>query len=288
MRQPFGTRTRDSASAAFYFAIPDGFSRKNELSGADVIDQFGLTAIVATLGRPSLATTVKSIRQFLPSAGVSLVPTASAAQGVREAFPDERVLEPAHGLYAAWNAAIRAAKTSHVMFINDDDVLVGTPARPSGLERIVEDRLTFLPFRREDRWLVQPSLTRLRGSDAIRLGDVLRGTRVMINTGVWPVSLFDEVGYFDESYRIAGDTEWLQRLVGRPFAFAWPAGPTYLQKRGAGRLSSRTPENRAQLLEEAQRVRAAIEQGHGHRLGHRVVADAWFATRRRGLESEAV
>jgi hypothetical protein len=106
-----------------------------------------LTVVVATRGRPLLADAVRSADELLPVTEFLFVPAPGASAVLPALGAPVRVLDPVMGVYPAWNVAIAATRTSHLILLNDDDVLVG-----ARLDRPVdEDAPTFdLPFRRSD------------------------------------------------------------------------------------------------------------------------------------------
>lgn len=234
-----------------------------------------LTAVVATIGRPSLQRTLSSIETHLPGAQVVLVPAPDVEATLRERFPSHVVGPAVDDLYSAWNAGLRLVDSSHCIFVNDDDRLEGRPLRSDDMPRSASD-LTVLRFTRDGERRTQPSMTRLLRSRSPMLIDILRGTRVMINAVLWPIELFDEVGSFSSKYRIRGDAEWMQRLAGHSFRFRWARGPIYVQDRSGDRLSSRSGPNEQRLLTEANVLARHIIEQPGRSFTHAAIAKAWL------------
>ena len=239
-----------------------------------------VTAIVATLGRPTLDRALSSVRDAISGAQIVMVPSRSAERQVRTRYADIATIDSVDGLYAAWNAEIQHASTEYVMFINDDDELCGRPVHLEGPDRGDRATIGFLPLQRGFAPVGQQSLTRLLKSNSLAVVDLLRGTRVIINTGIWPRELFDLVGQFDTSYRILGDKEWLLRLAAHDLNIRWLPGPTYRQGRQEGRLSSLAPSNIDLVLEESERISAVILRSDHRGLMDRRAAQLWLLSLR--------
>lgn len=242
-----------------------------------------LTAIVATVGRPSLERTVVSIERCLPGAEILLMPSTSSEQDVRRRFPGHSIGLATDDLYGAWNTAVQQVQTTHCIFVNDDDRLDGSPLPRSAYSSPDKGLLVVLPLVRQGRRATQPSLTRLLRRPSPVLADLLRGTRLMINTVIWPISLLHEVGGFSSDYRIRADAEWMQRLGQRRFSFRWVKEPRYVQGRGADRLSSSSGPNRPRLLKEAELLASRILQTSELGYSGAMVTTLWLWNMRRVL-----
>jgi hypothetical protein len=82
-------------------------------------------------------------------------------------------------------------------------------------------------------------------------------SRGNINSFLWPKALFDMYGRFDQSFRIAGDIEWMSRHVGENYGVIQTPGPLYVQARDSDRLSSTASQN-GLLASEVRRVAETI------------------------------
>ena len=240
-----------------------------------------LTAIVATIGRPSLERTIASVEHALPGAQVLVMPSPASAEAVGRRFPQLTVGTPTEGLYEAWNVAVQRIETTHCVFVNDDDYLEGAPLDVSSTAALNGNELIVLPFVREGSRRTPPSLTRIVRAPSPLLIDLLRATRLMINTVIWPRTIFDEVGQFSEHYRVGGDTEWMFRLSGQRFRFIWASGPGYVQSRGPDRLSSAVGPNRALLLAEAVKFADEVMSRSGKNRRTEMVTRIWLWNLRR-------
>ena len=240
-----------------------------------------LTAIVATIGRPSLERTITSVEHALPGAQVLVMPSPASAEAVGRRFPQLTVGTPTEGLYEAWNVAVQRIETTHCVFVNDDDYLEGAPLDVSSTAALDRNELIVLPFVREGRRRTPPSLTRIVRAPSPLLIDLLRATRLMINTVIWPRTIFDEVGVFSEDYRVRGDAEWMCRLSKHRVRFIWASAPRYVQNRAADRLSSAAGPNRDLLFDEAVRLADELTSRPGSTRTNAMVMKAWLWNLRR-------
>lgn len=121
------------------------------------------------------------------------------------------VSEPDRGLYEAWNKALRLAHGDWICFLGCDDRFHDEGALHSLLEaaaagraRVVHGRLNLVT----DSGVVAETLGR---PWAAARPAFLAGIMIPHPGTLHHRSLFEECGYFDESYRIAGDYDMLLR-----------------------------------------------------------------------------
>lgn len=188
-----------------------------------------ILVITPTLGEsPWLEATISSVAELpVPCRHVLVAPTAAVPDLARR-FPGATVMpEAGGGLYAAINTGLAGAKDWDAFtYINDDDLLLpgfarsvaalqaqtGRPGFAYGGVRLV-DRTG----RRIGRIPVSPQPALNRDLYAQRLEPVYQhGT--LVGRGVW-----EELGGFDESFRLCGDSEYLARLCvhGVPAVRVW-------------------------------------------------------------------
>jgi len=215
-----------------------------------------VTAVIATTGRPTLERAITSVRQLLPGATVMLVPSSGAFARVTGHALADAVLNPTDNLYQAWNLAVTRIRDGHVCFVNDDDYLEGRVLVPEGL---LNNQVINLRFRRTDR-PETPPVSGILSTRLTRNIDLLHSNRRgNINSYLWPRDIFNQVGYFDESYSIAADLEWMIRLLDLSPRVVAASGPTYVQTRGLRRLSS-LEVNGGQALQDAERIMAIVRE----------------------------
>ena len=231
----------------------------------------GLTVIVATTGRPSLGHALASARRVLPVSTILIAPSEDARLDAIASVPTVQVLPPTGGVYEAWNLAVSQCQTDHLIFVNDDDVFEGGALAPP----VSESLLINLPFRRSSSG-VRPTFSRQRADTWIHPMDLFHANRAgNINSWIWRRSLFDRFGPFDSTFRVRGDIDWMQRLIGVPLRVVWLDEPVYVQGRGPDRLSG-WERDCGRLVEEARRVLDSIASRHGLRSAPSVLARAWF------------
>lgn len=121
---------------------------------------------------------------------------------------DVLVSETDDGIYDAWNKGLRHSTGAFIMFLNADDWL------PS-------DAFTSFEFSALDSAAIYIGKTALyKGSIFTRevdggfiLEDVHRGFGFLTPCVLFSRKSFTEVGYFNTSYAIAGDVDWLLRAA---------------------------------------------------------------------------
>jgi glycosyltransferase involved in cell wall biosynthesis len=165
------------------------------------------------------------------------------------------VSEPDRGIYHAWNKGLSRASGDWIGFLGADDYLHD----PTVLERIAA-QLAGTPARQSVVY-GQVAMVDGNGVEVDRLGmpwedarkRFMHGTNCLPTPGVmFHRSLFERLGNFDESNRIAGDYEFLLRELKA-------AEPRYLPQivvadMQYGGISSR-PENTLTSLREMQAAR---------------------------------
>lgn len=119
-------------------------------------------------------------------------------------------------LYATWNRGIKEAKYSNITFWNVDDIRFPN-AIIGGLQKLNNDvDITYFPFiyKRYVRIL------RLKILAKIKIFKTIEFDKKLFTTGmhVGPFfmvkkDVFSKVGYFDESFKIAGDFDWMVRAT---------------------------------------------------------------------------
>jgi glycosyltransferase involved in cell wall biosynthesis len=230
-----------------------------------------LTAVVATRGRDSLPRSLTSAAERLPITEFLLVPAPDAVLPSVPAGLPVRQVRSEGGIYAAWNTGIAAATSSHLLFLNDDDWIEGNGMEAVGLN---PGDVWCLPFRC-DGSRTRPSVSLALRSKRLRAPDLFTANRAgNINAYLWPIGLFDRFGRFSTDFRVRGDIDWMQRLVGERLGIRWLAGPTYVQSRGPARLSS-WQGNESLLVDEAYGVRDSIRRTHGRASIPSTLASLW-------------
>lgn len=117
--------------------------------------------------------------------------------------------ESDRGVYHAWNKALRHVTSEWVCFLGADDVL----AKPTNLRTLVDAGAPDA-----DLVFARVMLVDDAGREVAEQGEpfsrdrLLRAQHVAHVGALHRRGLFDEYGGFDESYRIAGDYEFLLRL----------------------------------------------------------------------------
>lgn len=144
---------------------------------------------------------------------------ALLAANLRAGKVADYLSEPDRGLYEAWNKGLRRARGDWVCFLGCDDrfhdagALRALLESPKGQARVVYGRIHLVT----DNGVIGEVLGK-PWPEARRA--FLAGTMIPHPGTLHHRSLFEEHGYFDESYRIAGDYDMLLReVLARPPAF---------------------------------------------------------------------
>ncbi|WP_372872329.1 glycosyltransferase family 2 protein [Shewanella sp.] len=127
------------------------------------------------------------------------------------------VSEPDTGIYDAWNKAFRLATGDLICFCNSDDILPEDCIRlaVSSIQS-AENKIFYgdvkMFYEKEPEKLI---LDRAEHNvDSLYRGFKFRTTTLFI-----PKESFQRVGFFDTTFRIAGDSEWLLRAHHLGFDF---------------------------------------------------------------------
>lgn len=236
----------------------------------------GVSVIVATIGRSTLPQSIKSAVDRLPVSEILIAPAPDVVLPPLPVSARVEVLRQTTNLYAAWNLAVSAARAKHVFFLNDDDLLEGPPLEPMVLN---SGGAVNIRLRLEGR-RTRSSVSAARGNGRIAPLDLFHANHAgNINSFLWPRELFRRFGTFPESMRIRGDIDWMQRLVGADLDVQWLDHPTYVQSRGADRLSSWS-RDRPELIAEAVAVVESIQKCHGQFSWPAALGHAWVGTLR--------
>jgi glycosyltransferase involved in cell wall biosynthesis len=162
--------------------------------------------------------------------------SADGTEGVLNEYSNQLaywVSEPDKGIYHAWNKALRLVKTDWVAFIGADDEwadstslskMVGIANYPS--VNFVCAKVSKMPHKGCKGYIFGEPWDYSR----------MRWRMTVGHTGMLHhVSLFEEHGFFDETYRIAGDYEFLLR-AGKNIKSEYLPEPIVLM--GGGGVSS--------------------------------------------------
>lgn len=145
-------------------------------------------------------------------------PTAQEQQSLHEfqqEYTNARVIEVVReGVYASWNRGVRAARGEAIGFWNVDDVRFSEPLL-DGIKRIDEGcSLVYFAHtvvRTDNRWQLRPQY---QTYEAVPYDAAYHRRQMKCGPFfLFARSLFDQVGPFDERFRIAGDWEWCIRAT---------------------------------------------------------------------------
>lgn len=119
------------------------------------------------------------------------------------------ISEPDKGIYDAWNKGLRVARGQWLAFIGADDYL-GNPDSLTRMQTMAASgRYNYLCGRAR---LVDMDGHQVRIYGKAMRPEGLRAGMMVAHPGSWHARvLFDELGEFDTSYRIAGDLDFLLR-----------------------------------------------------------------------------
>jgi glycosyltransferase involved in cell wall biosynthesis len=173
----------------------------------------------------------------------------------RESTIDYWISEPDRGIYHAWNKGLAQATGDWICFLGADDYFWSPAALASlaqplqtldpATARVVYGRVAVVNAGKEELYVV--------GEDWRHAGRHFRQVMSIPHPGLLHHrSLFEQLGPFDESYRISGDYELLLReLKDAPALFAEDSGIVVAMR--AGGISSR-PELSLLQLREVRRA----------------------------------
>lgn len=140
---------------------------------------------------------------------------------IKSPFVIHRV--PREPIYASWNRGVKAAQGSLVTFWGVDDTRFAQ-AIVDGINNLenTESGYTYLPFRyhRFVQFFSFPILAKIKTFTPPEF-DKERFTKEMHSGPHFMVrsSIFDQIGYFDESFKIAGDFEFQTRAAKNDIKF---------------------------------------------------------------------
>lgn len=127
------------------------------------------------------------------------------------------VSEPDNGIYDAWNKAFKLAKGDLICFCNSDDIL------PDDCIKIAVSSISSMKnkiFYGDVKMFSEKDINfRLLDFAEHDINFLYRGFRFRTTSLFIPRSTFDDVGFFDTSFKIAGDSEWLLRALHKNFKF---------------------------------------------------------------------
>jgi glycosyltransferase involved in cell wall biosynthesis len=162
----------------------------------------------------------------------------------KKGWVDELINENKKGIYQAINAGLAAVNGKYVVIMNTDDYYVNNDYLLKAMEVLENEDFDFV---HADRIIK----SRIGKPDIIKKGDERVAYFRMPfrhQTMVVKKSVFEEIGFFDESYKICADFAWVLRLLSvkkHGFYFA----QTELVSLDGGASS-----NREKCIEEASRV----------------------------------
>ena len=131
---------------------------------------------------------------------------------ILNAYEDDRIIwisEPDHGIYNAWNKALKMSSGEWICFLGADDVWVSNDSL-SRLEGLTNS--PHINFVCGHNRMIDSDGRLGRSYGAAWDYDEMKSKMTVAHVGsLHHRSLFDKYGVFDESYRIAGDYEFLLR-----------------------------------------------------------------------------
>jgi len=162
---------------------------------------------------------------------------------------------PDSGVYDAFNRGLRCAQGEFVAFLGADDVYEGNGVLADVADAFQDPSIDIVFG---DALIVRPDDTSrivrsyrsasFRGLNSLRYGFMPAHTATFVRR-----SLYERVGEFDTSYRIAGDFEWFVRAFrSQPPKFVYLRKP--LVRMRAGGLSSFGPRATWTITREALRA----------------------------------
>lgn len=155
------------------------------------------------------------------------------------------VSEPDGGIYAAINKGIGLSRGAYIVILNADDVLGETFIEDSlrALEATGAD-ISYCDYWTESGVVHCPEL-----NDGLLFSQL----DVKHNTFLFRRTCFDDIGLFDESYRIVADAKWNRAAYFSGLEFTKIPGPRIFYST-VGASSSQTEEMRNTVIEESARL----------------------------------
>lgn len=166
--------------------------------------------------------------------------------------------EPDTGIYNAWNKGLKVARGEWICFIGSDDFFI-SPDSLQGIAEILRSSPPTTKIIYSKVLITNESCVPLYtiGEPWYKAKKKFRSLMTLPHPGLMHhKSLFRDYGYFDESYRIAGDYEFLLRATKLETPF-FNTGPPLVSMRLGG-ISSSSKHQLSSLFE----VRRATKQ-HG-------------------------
>lgn len=168
----------------------------------------------------------------------------------RASYPVHYIREKDRGMYDAQNKGVRASKGTALMIMNDDDEF----HQPDILEKLsLIQRQTNADIVFGDLLFLNPET----GKRTYRANNQMNRW-TLVQKGIAQQAIlytreaFEKVGLFDDSYRIAGDYEWLLRgLITHRISAAYYPFPVALFRLGG---ISNSSDSRDSSRNERQRV----------------------------------
>jgi glycosyltransferase involved in cell wall biosynthesis len=248
----------------------DGAIETTRFRGTKEVSEMGkplITIITSTYNAAGhLPSLIKSIRQqtygnieWIVVDGASTDGTLDILQQNEDVI-DHWVSEPDKGIYDAWNKGVRLAHGEWICFLGADDFLWDDQVMACIASQLVmlaqNIRVAYgrVILVAEDGKNIGPV-----GEPWEKIKGRLWQAMCLPHQGVMHRrSLFEQYGEFDESFRIAGDYEFLLRELGRADAFFMPNIIVAGMRQGG---VSSNPKNSTILLLEARRA----QKLHGRR-----------------------
>ena len=219
-----------------------------------------LLVITATRGSSlHLEATVRSVAALGDSARHVLVCPEALGKTLAKAYPHTQVVhESGGGLYAAINDARSSAKEDFVTYINDDDLLDAAGLVAARRCLASDESLAFVYGRvamidAQGKELGELPIAR-RAEDLLAL--IAGGIMPLAQPGtLCRRSGLDKLGWFDSTFRLAGDLDLFVRALTAGLTFAYVDQRVALFRIHAGQLSKAADEAR----EEHARAISGLE-----------------------------
>lgn len=169
---------------------------------------------------------------------------------------DHLIIEKDNGIYEAWNKGLRYVSGEWILFVGADDRFLNSDS----VKKLIEYLQTLSS---EVAWITSPVLQFYPNGKTILVGSEWKRSRrrffsymnIPHQGVVQRKSLFDEIGLFNENFRIAGDYDWLLRTLKNGYEPHYYNEPTILMS-GSG--ISASPMNSIQSLLEMRASRVAL------------------------------
>ena len=118
------------------------------------------------------------------------------------------ISEPDKGIYDAFNKGVNCARAEYISFLNSGDLLIDPSYHEDGIKEIVSGNLDFVHSGNlfDDQKYGKYKLHPKKGNNPGK------GMLYMHPSMVVKRELFDQVGGFNLSYKIAGDFDWACRV----------------------------------------------------------------------------